>query len=192
MAVIRLVATSFLIILLSLGCAAGPKLVLRPLTVDRIEYDTVVVGEFAIPEEEANPDLNQEQQAKLEYDKAEATEAFRTLLTERIVRDKRFKQVLDIHTAQGAAMVAEALLIEGTLVKFNPGNRAARYIVGFGAGTASFEVECVFKDQKMGAELYRARYESKLAGGFFGGNKKDSVRGCVDGITKELKKLKKK
>lgn len=191
MSPLRFFVALILINILLVGCAAGPKLVIRPLAVDYIEYDTVIVEDFIIPEEDY-PDKDEEQIAKIKHDKEEIMEIFRSSLIEKILKKKKFSRVLDSKIQKEADNIRNALLINCTLVKFNPGSRAVRYLVGWGAGKAVFKVECVFLDKNKGEEIYRAQFESKLAGGFFGGNKKDSVKGSVNSIAKVLHDLKKR
>ena len=64
----------------------------------------------------------------------------------------------------------DTLLIEGTVVECNPGSRAARYLVGFGAGKSACAVVCeVYEPGKPGPSI---RIYTRDTGsiGAFGGN----------------------
>lgn len=47
----------------------------------------------------------------------------------------------------------DTLVIEGSVTKYKPGNRAMRLMVGFGAGSANFDARVAFVDGASGREL---------------------------------------
>lgn len=64
----------------------------------------------------------------------------------------------------------DGLVITATIVKMNPGSRAARYWGGFGAGAAGTGLEIVVKDGKSGNVLLRIHQERRSGFGVGGGN----------------------
>src|SRR5881296_3002139 len=52
--------------------------------------------------------------------------------------------------AERAEAGSPVLILGGRIVDFKPGNRAARYFAGFGAGQQKIEVECVLKNKTTG------------------------------------------
>ncbi len=76
----------------------------------------------------------------------------------------------------------DSLLIEGAVVECNPGSRAARYWVGFGAGKAACAVVCeVYEPGKPNPSIRIYTRDSGSMGGFGG----DSVR-MLNHIMSEL------
>jgi len=63
-----------------------------------------------------------------------------------------------------------ALLIEGEMVECNPGSRAARYIVGFGAGKSSGAVACEVYEPGKSRPSMRIYVRDRASTGMFGGN----------------------
>jgi hypothetical protein len=68
---------------------------------------------------------------------------------------------------EGTAIPPEAIVVEGKFLKIDPGSRAARYFVGFGAGKSTVSVEGVVKDGtgKTLAEFSQRRFGSMGIGG---------------------------
>lgn len=63
-----------------------------------------------------------------------------------------------------------ALRIEGALVECNPGNRAARYLVGFGAGKAAGAVVCEIYEPGKSRPCVRIYARDTGSMGMFGGD----------------------
>ena len=76
----------------------------------------------------------------------------------------------------------DALLIEGAVVECNPGSRAARYVVGFGAGKSACAVVCEVYEPGKPNPCIRIYTRDTGAMGAFGG---DSVR-MLNHILSEL------
>jgi hypothetical protein len=64
----------------------------------------------------------------------------------------------------------DALLIEGAVVECNPGSRAARYWVGFGAGKAGGGVVCEVYEPDKSQPCIRIYTRDTASSGSFGGN----------------------
>jgi len=65
------------------------------------------------------------------------------------------------------------------------GNRALRYLVGFGAGHGRISSTLTVKDGATGAVKYRASKDSALAMGLFGGSMEPIVRENIAGLLAE-------
>ena len=64
------------------------------------------------------------------------------MLAERFVTKLReLGPFADVSSAPGGALPADALVVEGKFVELDPGSRAKRYVVGFGAGKSAVAVE---------------------------------------------------
>lgn len=115
-----------------------------------------------------------------------------------LLKKKVFEQVIDAAATAGveAAKPAEGqqLKLALTVIKFDKGNRAARYMVGFGAGATKIKVRFVFSDAASGKELFRTDREGKFYGtiSFVGGSKEHAVTEAagdvIDGLIKDINK----
>jgi hypothetical protein len=65
------------------------------------------------------------------------------------------------------------------------GNRALRYLVGFGAGQGRISSALTVKDAATGAVKYRSSKDSMLAMGLFGGSMEPIVRENIAGLLAE-------
>jgi len=63
-----------------------------------------------------------------------------------------------------------ALRIEGAVVECNPGSRAARYLVGMGAGKAACAVVCEVFEPDQSSPCMRIYTRDTASGGLFGGD----------------------
>jgi len=63
-----------------------------------------------------------------------------------------------------------ALRIEGAVVECNPGSRAARYLVGMGAGKADCAVVCEAFEPGQSSPCIRIYTRDTSSGGLFGGD----------------------
>ncbi len=85
-----------------------------------------------------------------------------------------------------AASEAKKLVAAGTVTNFTPGSRAARYVIGFGAGAAKLQVEFVFQDAASGQELLRVNDHRTYWAGTFGGSKNDAMSKTAEGMAQSL------
>lgn len=80
------------------------------------------------------------------------------------------------------------IALSGTITKYKPGSRTARYLVGFGAGMTKVKARIKFVDTASGDVLFDKEIDGKVIIGFFGGNSNDATRGFareVAGIAKK-------
>jgi len=85
-----------------------------------------------------------------------------------------------------AASVDKTLLLRGRIDEMNPGSRAARYWVGFGAGSAWVKISGSISDAKSGQELLRFEQRRVGAIGFFGGDYDAMLKDCVVEIGRDV------
>lgn len=133
--------------LLAGGCGTLGKL---DATAERrreiADYGRVVVGEFV-----AN-DRRKARDAAEAAERAERIEAGRLAFAARIAEELREVGAFDeVLLGEGRG---PALRIEGSIDRWEPGNLAARSLVGF-VGKSEFDASVVFRDLDTGAELGR-------------------------------------
>ncbi len=71
------------------------------------------------------------------------------------------------------------LLLNGTVISFEEGSRAARYFIGFGAGKAYCTIQAVFTNKATGEEIIRTNFDGELSMGLFGGSPEEAVDAVV-------------
>jgi hypothetical protein len=91
--------------------------------------------------------------------------------------------------ASGAEPAADSILLEGRFTELNPGSRAARFVVGFGAGHSSVSVEGSVKTAD-GTSLATFKQRRLGSAGAFGGDSvgkmSEDVKNIGDDIAKFL------
>lgn len=89
---------------------------------------------------------------------------------------------------------ARAITFGGSVTDYKKGNKAARYLIGFGAGKQKFAVDAWIKDKSTGTILGEDQVIDRKAAGFFGGSADKGVRDFAekvgDFIGKTLKNAK--
>ena len=112
-------------------------------------------------------------------------------LTEELVKQlqetNKFKQIL-----REGEMPAEAgaptLKLVGTIIKFKPGSRAARYMVGFGAGSTVVKAHIKIIDKSSGEVLFEDDVDGKVVMGVIGGESVGATRGLAKEVASKTKK----
>jgi hypothetical protein len=78
--------------------------------------------------------------------------------------------------------------LSGTITKYDKGNRAARYFVGFGAGATKVVAHIKFIETATGSVLFEKDVDGKVVIGVFGGDSKGSTRGLAKEVAKVTKR----
>ena len=94
--------------------------------------------------------------------------------TERPADDRVFDQILRRNADRG-----RVLMLDGKVISFEKGSRAARYFVGFGAGKAYCTIQATFTDKATGEVVLKANFDGELGMGFFGGSPDEAVGAVV-------------
>ena len=83
----------------------------------------------------------------------------------------------------------KALLFRGEVMEIVPGSRAARFWVGFGAGSAWVRIHGVIVDAQSGNPLVRFTQRNVAAWGGFGESYETVLTRCVEGIGRDMGRL---
>ena len=75
----------------------------------------------------------------------------------------------------------QVLVMKSTITELDPGSRALRYLVGFGAGSTKVQVETEIRDSKTKQLYFRSSDRRSAAFGVFGGDSKDYI---LDSLSK--------
>lgn len=89
---------------------------------------------------------------------------------------RRFDQVFLTTDALAQSAPARRVKITGQVTKYSKGSRAARYLVGFGAGRTKLVANVKVADAQTGQVLFEQNVDGHVYGGLFGG-KTDQAKG---------------
>lgn len=115
-------------------------------------------------------------------------------MLQQLEKKKAFANVIDGAAAAGTQPKGQRLILSNTIVAYDKGSRAARFVVGMGAGSTKMRTLFVFKDAQTGQELFRTEREGKYAGWLSGtgGTKEEAViesaGDVVDRLLDDIKK----
>ena len=115
-------------------------------------------------------------------------------MLQQLEKKKAFAQIIDGAAAASAPAEGKRLILSNTVVEYDKGSRAARFIVGMGAGSAKMRILFVFKDAETGQEVFRTEREGKYAGWLSGtgGTKEEAViesaGDVIDRLLDDIKK----
>jgi hypothetical protein len=99
----------------------------------------------------------------------------------------RFYQVLRQGETPAEANTPTLQLVD-TVNEFNKGNRAVRYMVGFGAGKTKVKAHVKFVDSATGDILFEKNVDGKVWIGFIGGESIGATRGLAKEVAKVAKR----
>jgi hypothetical protein len=99
----------------------------------------------------------------------------------------RFQQVLREGETPAEANTPTVQLV-GTVTEFAKGNRAVRYMVGFGAGKTKVKAHVKFIDSATGRTVLEKDVDGKVWIGFIGGESIGATRGLAKEVAKVAKR----
>lgn len=90
--------------------------------------------------------------------------------------------------APAAGIRDHRVILRCEVLSFSKGNRAARYLAGFGAGEAKLKVRFTLTDEKTGAEVMTWDQTGTFKGMFtsFGGGNQSAVNGAANSVVKGM------
>jgi hypothetical protein len=128
------------------------------------------------------------------------TDEFASQFQQRIVdqfrKKKVFLEVIDGTSKIDSAPVDPAikhLILTTTIIEFDPGNKALRYTIGWGAGSTKVKAKFVFRDAATKQELLITTYQGKFLGFINvigkGNHPVNEASGdVIDGLIREINK----
>ena len=162
-------------------------------------YNLVVVEKFIIDKNPSTEEFPKGQEMVIQSD-----------TVGRLRKLKLFEEVIDATEAPApeatnpAAPQAEVkavtapakrrVLLGGSVITYDKGSRAGRWLVGFGAGATKVKVRFIFRDAETGAEVFRTDRQGKFYGtiSLVGGGKEHAVSEAagdvVDGLIRDIQK----
>jgi hypothetical protein len=149
-------------------------------------FDLRLYTVFAV----ARFDVN-EADVKDDQDRSLATampDYFQSEIVRRVRAAGIFERVVNLSEREYAPGAERALRLEGTITRLVPGNRALRYLVGFGAGAAKAQAETRFVDVQTGQVLLVTADRREAAFGIFGGDSEEHLQESFSDMARDLAK----
>lgn len=145
---------------------------------DLKRYTVILVDRYTVPAS----------LVKDEEDKKYATffpVALQSELVARLRATGLFDRVVNLGETQLAPGDQPALKLEGTITKLDPGSRALRYVVGFGAGAAKAQAETRLVDVQTGKVMVVTADRREAFFGIFGGDSEDHMREALSDMARD-------
>jgi hypothetical protein len=116
---------------------------------------------------------------------AEVKNLIPDMVAEELTKENLFANV----NRGNGAKEEPAILLNGRVVQYNPGNRAMRYLTGplWGVGKGSIIVNVKFVEKGSGKELADSNFEGELKGGIFGGGINETYSKIAEEIVHFIK-----
>lgn len=103
-------------------------------------------------------------------------------------KSRRFDNVFLSTDAAAQSTSGKRVKISGTVSKYAKGSRAARYLVGFGAGRTKLVADVKVVDAETGDLLFEQKVDGHVYGGLFGGETDAAKGGVASEIIKTMTK----
>ncbi len=123
----------------------------------------------------------------VEFPEADLGELMSFMMTH-FNRSRRFEQVF--FSTDTAAQTADKrrAKISGVVTKYSKGSRAARYLIGMGAGRTKLVADVTVADAETGEVLFKQRVDGHVYGGLFGGETDGAKGNLTSDIIKSMTK----
>jgi len=141
----------------------------------KTQYTTVEIEKFTVAE-------------GVEFPAADLDELV-TYMVLHFKKSNRFENVFLSTDAAAQTAPARRVKISGVVTKYAKGNRAARYLVGFGAGRTKLVADVKVTDAQTGEALIQQKVDGHVYIGMFGGATDDAKGGLASEIIKTMTKM---
>ena len=103
-------------------------------------------------------------------------------------KSRRFEQVFLMSDSAAQTAPARRARVIGTVTKYSKGSRAARYLIGFGAGRTKLVADVKVLDAETGNVLFEQKVDGHVYGGLFGGETDGAKSNLASEIIKTMTK----
>lgn len=100
-----------------------------------------------------------------------------------------FDRVVNIADGGTAPPNVRAARLEGVITRLGAGNRALRYMVGFGAGASKAQLETRLVDSETGRVLIATADRREASFGLFGGDSEDHLREAFSDMARDYARM---
>lgn len=111
---------------------------------------------------------------------------FQSEMVRRIREANLFARVVNLSETSFTAGTERALRLQGKITQLDPGSRALRYFVGFGAGRSKAQAELQFVDVQSGEVVMVIADRRVAAYGIFGGDSEEHLQESFGDMARDL------
>jgi hypothetical protein len=156
-----------ILILFAFGCAAGRTQIVQPKKRGFKDYPILEITDFKnYVGSEVPPEISQRVPDSI---------------AKKVAALNFFQAVNRIPVVTEWKSETNTLVIEGTIIEYDPGSQAKRYLAGFtGYGKGFVTVQYIAIDKATKEEIFKANVGSEISGGFFGGSFDEAVEKLVE------------
>ena len=114
---------------------------------------------------------------------------YQSELVRRLRETGLFSRVVNLSEADLPIGIGKVLRLRGSITRLDRGSQAARYLVGFGAGSTRAQAEMHFADAESGRVVIVTADRRLGSMGLFGGGDEEFLRESFDNIARDLTKF---
>ncbi len=146
------------------------------------DYPVITVERFPV----AKSEIKDEDDQRF----ADSMAAFyQSELVRRLRETGLFSRVVNLSETDFTADASKALRLRGSITRLGQGSQAARYLVGFGAGSTRAQAEMHFVDAQSGQVMMITADRRLGSMGTFGGDSGDFLRESFSDMARDLAKF---
>ncbi len=170
---------TYLLMLVSASTACAPVPPLTDDWGDKISnYDCIEIQNFFVDRE----DFSTHKMERVAEISEEVIDSIQHMIVGEISRSKVYGSVKKTDNCEGRTLV-----FGGTVTDFKKGSRAARLLIGLGAGKQKLEVKTYLKDKKTDAILASKKVVDRKWGGLAGGDEAKGLRDFAEKVVRFVK-----
>ncbi len=151
-----------LVLLATTACSSRRVSVIIPATQPLSAFSVLEVAEIDtnVPDVEFQVPINMRQE-----------------LVQKISEIRRFRSV-----TQQTDETEGVLRLESTILSYEKGSRAKRYLIGFGTGKSYMTMRGIMINKTTGEKVFEGDFEGEISGGFLGGSSRSTENAVVDEV----------
>jgi hypothetical protein len=142
-------------------------------------YSVLAVDKLPVSPQETNDDEDRKVAASM-------PPYFQSELVRRLRETNLFTKVINLSETSFTPGPEKALRLQGNITRLDPGSRALRYWVGFGAGRSKAQTELQFVDVQSGAVVMVIADRRVAAYGVFGGDSEEHLQESFGDMARDL------
>ena len=142
-------------------------------------YSVLAVDKLPVSPQETNDDEDRKAAASM-------PPYFQSELVRRVRETNVFARVVNLSETSFTPGPEKALRLQGNITRLDPGSRALRYWVGFGAGRSKAQAELHFVDVQSGEVVMVIADRRVAAYGVFGGDSEEHLQESFGDMARDL------
>lgn len=145
-------------------------------------YPVVAVERFPV----SGTEINDEEDRKMA---AAMPPYFQSEIVQRLRETGLLARVVNLSETEFKPGPEKTLRLQGAITRLDPGSRALRYVVGFGAGRSKAQAEMHFVDAQTGQVVMVTADRRVAAYGVFGGDSEEHLKESFGDMARDLSRF---